>query len=227
MKDYMRSEEALRLLDQLIRHRSILQHPFYLAWQRGELTRNHLATYATVYYPHVAAFPGYLRNAIRCAVDPVTRDELQDNLVDELTNPAPHPELWLDFAEAAGADRATVRSCPASPKTVNTILTFDRLTARDGASGLAALYAYESQQPAVAVEKIQGLRSFYGICGREAVQYFTVHATADIEHCDAERTALGRCLETGASTAEIMTAAEQALSAYWNLLDSVCEKAAA
>lgn len=222
----MRSEEALRLLDQLIRNRSILQHPFYLAWQRGELTRNHLATYATVYYPHVAAFPGYLRNAIRCAVDSVTRDELQDNLADELTNPAPHPELWLDFAEATGADRATVKSCPPSPKTANTILSFDRLTAQDSASGLAALYAYESQQPAVAVEKIQGLRSFYGISSGEAVQYFTVHATADIKHCDAERVALGRCLETGTSTDEMMTAAEQSLDAYWNLLDGVCEAAA-
>jgi pyrroloquinoline-quinone synthase len=226
MKDYMRSEEALRLLDQLIRDHSILQHPFYLAWQRGELTRNHLATYATVYYPHVAAFPGYLRNAIRCAGDSVTRDELRENLADELTNPAPHPELWLDFAEAAGAERATVRSRLPSPKTTETILTFDGLTAQDSASGLAALYAYESQQPAVAVEKIQGLRSFYGISSREAVQYFTVHATADIKHCDAERAALGRCLETAASTDEIMTAAEQSLDAYWNLLDGVCEAAA-
>jgi pyrroloquinoline-quinone synthase len=225
--DYMRSEAALRLLDRLIRDHSILQHPFYLAWKRGELTRNQIATYTKVYYPHVAAFPGYLRNAIRCAADSRTRDDLQDNLADELTNPAPHPELWLDFAEAAGADRATVTSCPPSPKTANTILTFDRLTARDSASGLAALYAYESQQPAVAAEKTQGLRSFYGVSSERAVKYFTVHATADIEHCDAERSALSRCLETGASTADIMAAAEQSLSAYWNLLDGVCEEAAA
>ena len=33
----MRTEETLRVLDDLIRERSILQHPFYRAWQRGEL----------------------------------------------------------------------------------------------------------------------------------------------------------------------------------------------
>ena len=34
----MRTEETLRALDELIRERSILQHAFYRAWQRGELT---------------------------------------------------------------------------------------------------------------------------------------------------------------------------------------------
>ena len=63
----MRTEETLRALDDLIRERSILQHPFYRAWQRGELTRAQLATYSRVYYPHVAAFPNYLKNAINCA----------------------------------------------------------------------------------------------------------------------------------------------------------------
>lgn len=226
MTHYMTSKEALRLLDQIIRDRSILKHPFYLAWQRGELTRNDLATYATVYYPHIAAFPDYLRNAIRCAGDPVTRNELQKNLADELTNPAPHPELWLDFAEATGADRATVNSSAPTNRTANTIFTFHRLTKGDSAGGLAALYAYESQQPAVAAEKVRGLRSFYAISGETAVRYFTVHASADIEHREAERNALERCLERGGSAENIMTATNQALDAYWDLLDGVCEEAA-
>jgi len=52
----MRTEETLRALDDLIRERSILQHPFYRAWQRGELTRDQLATSSRVYYHHVAPF---------------------------------------------------------------------------------------------------------------------------------------------------------------------------
>ena len=60
----MDSATALRELDESIRERSILKHPFYRAWERGELTREQLATYAGIYYPHVRAFPRYLAVAI-------------------------------------------------------------------------------------------------------------------------------------------------------------------
>ena len=221
----MTTEKTLRALDDLIRERSILQHPFYRAWQRGELTSDHLATYSRVYYPHVAAFPRYLKNAMNCTRDPMIRSALAQNLEDELTNPAPHPELWLDFAAATGQEKEAVKCAEPIPKTADSIATFDRLTNRDIASGLTALYGYESQQPEVAVEKLRGLRDCYGIQSPQALSYFAVHATADVEHCAAERSAIGRCLDSGTSPATIMNAAEEALDAYWKLLDGVCEEA--
>lgn len=221
----MRTEETLRALDDLIRERSILQHPFYRAWQRGELTRDQLATYSRVYYPHVAAFPTYLQNAIGRAEDSSTRRTLQDNLLDELTNPAPHPELWLDFATATGQDRNKVKRATPLAKVASTTSTFDRLTSQGIASGLTALYAYESQQPEVAAEKMRGLHESYGLKSSEALSYFAVHATADLEHRAAERAALARCLDAGTSPSSVMNAAEEALDAYWNLLDGVCEEA--
>jgi pyrroloquinoline-quinone synthase len=221
----MRTEETLHALDDLIRERSILQHPFYRAWQRGGLTPDQLATYSRVYYPHVAAFPTYLENAIRWAVDSSTRRALEDNLLDELTNPAPHPELWLDFATATGQDRDKVKRAKPLPKVAGTSSTFDRLTNRGIASGLTALYAYESQQPGVAGEKMRGLREFYKIKSPEALSYFVVHATADLEHRSSERAALARCLDAGTSPGTVMNAAEEALHAYWNLLNGVCEEA--
>ena len=69
----MRPDETLRCLDELIQSRSILSHPFYQAWQRGELTREQLCTYAATYYPHVAAFPGYLARASAGAAEKPTR----------------------------------------------------------------------------------------------------------------------------------------------------------
>jgi pyrroloquinoline-quinone synthase len=221
----MRTEESLRALDDLIRKRSILQHPFYRAWQCGELSRDQLATYSRVYYPHVAAFPNYLENAISCADDRYTRRTLEDNLLDELTNPAPHPELWLDFATALGQDRDTVKRAKPLAKVASTTSIFDRLTSYDIASGLTALYAYESQQPEVAAEKLRGLRESYAIHGKSALNYFTVHATADLEHRAGERTSLARCLNSNASFDTVMNAANEALDAYWNLLDGVCEEA--
>jgi pyrroloquinoline-quinone synthase len=221
----MTTEETLRALDDLICERSILQHPFYRAWQRGELTPDQIRTYSRVYYPHVAAFPRYLKNAIHCANDSVIRSPLEQNLDDELSNPAPHPELWLDFATATGQERQAVKRAEPVPKTADTMATFDRLTSGDIASGLTALYAYESQQPEVAAEKLRGLRDCYGIHGLQALSYFTVHATADVEHRAAERSGIRRCLDSGTSPVTIMNAAEEALGAYWNLLDGVCEEA--
>src|SRR6266480_600190 len=113
----MRTEETLRALDDLIRERSILQHPFYRAWQCGELTPDQLATYSRVYYPHVSAFPRYLKNAINCASDPAIRSALEQNLEDELTSPAPHPELWLDFASATGQEGQAVKCAEPVAKT--------------------------------------------------------------------------------------------------------------
>lgn len=40
----MAPSEALRRLDEIIRERSILEHPFYQAWEKGMLTKSQLAT---------------------------------------------------------------------------------------------------------------------------------------------------------------------------------------
>jgi len=221
----MRSEETLKQLDQLIQSRSILCHPFYVAWQRGELTGDQLTTYAAVYYPHVAAFPRYLEAAIEAADDPQATAELERNLADELGVPAPHNELWLDFAEGLGLARETVAKAEVHPAARRIVDTFLSLSKRSVASGLAALYAYESQQPEVSRQKAEGLRSLYGIDRPEVLAYFEVHAEADLEHREGERRALARCLEAGVSENEIISAAERAIDAYWGLLDGVCAEA--
>jgi len=217
--------KPIRCLDELVQSRSILAHPFYRAWQRGELTRAQLATYATVYYPHVAAFPGYLESAIGGAKDPVIQAELADNLADELGSPAPHSELWLDFAEEVGADRYSVASAAASRSTTETVETFSAMAGGDTVGAVAALYAYESQQPRVAREKIAGLREHYGVTNPRALAYFEVHADADVRHSEGEREALRRCLADGASGERVLESAGRALDAYWGLLDGICAEA--
>jgi pyrroloquinoline-quinone synthase len=90
---------------------------------------------------------------------------------------------------------------------------------------LAALYAYESQQPEVSRQKADGLQEFYGIDDPETLAYFEVHAETDIEHRQGERLALEYSLENGTSPEEILTSAAQALDSYWHLLDGICEEA--
>ncbi|MSR20587.1 MAG: hypothetical protein EXR95_00255 [Gemmatimonadetes bacterium] len=123
------------------------------------LTKSQLATYARVYYAHVEAFPRYLEAAITHAEDPHVRTELQDNLADELGNPAPHDELWLDFAAGVGANRDEVKTATPHAAATAMVSTFQELAQASLATGVAALYAYESQQPDVSRTKTHGLRT--------------------------------------------------------------------
>ena len=221
----MDSSAALRELDALIRERSILAHPFYRAWERGELTRDQLATYARIYYPHVRAFPSHLEAAIAHAHDEGTRAELGDNLADERGNPAPHDELWLDFAEGVGADRAHVVRAAPHHAAARIVSTFESLAGESLATGLAALYAYESQQPEVSRTKAEGLRTHYRVVDARTTAYFSVHEAADVRHRAGERAALAACLEAGVPAEAVHGAATRALDAYWGLLDGVCQEA--
>jgi len=220
----MATSHVLDDLDDLIRQRSILDHPFYRAWEEGALSPEQLATYARVYFPHVSAFPRYLKAAIAHADDPHTRAELEDNLQDELGNPAPHDELWLDFAQGLGADRDEVERARPHPAASRIVSTFEELASESLATGLAALYAYESQQPDVARAKADGLRTHYGVDDPAALSYFEVHEAADVRHRQGERDALAACLEAGVAAEAVTKAASRALDAYWGLLDGVCEE---
>ena len=220
----MNTQKILEQLDQLIQSRSILRHPFYVAWQRGDLTAEQLATYAKVYYPHVEAFPGYLKSAIESTEDESVRNELEDNLEDELHNPKAHSELWLDFAAGLGLAPSSLLNDSQHPAAENMVNTFEGLARGESGAALAALYAYESQQPEVSREKAAGLKQFYGIDDSKTLAYFEVHAETDIEHREGERWALGRCLENGSSAEVVLESANEALDAYWGLLDGVCEE---
>lgn len=210
-------------IESRIAARHLLTHPFYQAWQAGELTQDALADYAAQYYQHVAAFPRYLSALHSHTADADTRRDLLQNLCDEEAGEPNHPELWLRFAEGVGVSRADVLATQAAPETAALVQTFDAIC-RTGtvAEGLAALYAYESQIPAVAETKIDGLVQFYGITSNDALVYFRVHKDADIEHAAAER----RLLETHLTDAagDAPAAASRALDALWNLLSGVCAR---
>src|SRR6058998_2736516 len=150
-------------IDNDIAAKHLLKHPFYLAWTRGELSREALADYAGQYYHHVAAFPTYLSAAHAKCEDQNARKQLLANLIDEEASSPNHPELWLKFSEGLGVSDADVRKSEKWPETKNLIDTF-RSVCSNGATaeGLAALYAYESQIPAICKSKIDGLKKYYG-----------------------------------------------------------------
>ena len=102
------AENVLEAIEARIADRHVLNHPFYQAWNRGELSREALQDYAAQYYQHVAAFPTYL-SAVHSNTDDVeTRRTLLMNLIDEEAGTPNHPQLWLQFAEGMGVEARRV-----------------------------------------------------------------------------------------------------------------------
>ena len=214
----------LEAIDQQIAAKHLLKHPFYLAWTRGELSRAALTDYAQQYYHHVAAFPTYLSAVHAKCDDQPTRRQILSNLIDEEAGIPNHPELWLQFADAIGTSRGEVQGAAKQPETAALIDTFRQICS-DGstASGLGALYAYESQIPAVSESKIEGLKKHYGFDEPKGFEYFSVHVEADREHAAAERAMLQDHV-TDENAASVEASVNRVLEALWNLLSGVCHR---
>jgi pyrroloquinoline-quinone synthase len=177
-------------IDAAIEQRSMLKHPFYRAWEAGELTRDALRDYAKQYFHHVEAFPRAVSAVHANCPDAMGRRLLAENLAEEEglgEGRDDHASLWLAFAGSLGADEAEVRRVDINAETRVLIDTFRRLTRQSYASGLAALYAYESQLPEIARTKIKGLIERYDLDEPRALKFFQVHETADVEHSDVCR----------------------------------------
>jgi pyrroloquinoline-quinone synthase len=212
----------LQELDSNIAKRAMLTHPFYQAWNEGTLTLDILAEYSKQYYAQVKAFPGYVGAVISQCEDVKVQQLLLDNLREELEGPDNHPELWLRFGESVGAERQEIESADLLPSTVQSVEMLRGLSASsDYRIGIAALYAYESQIPAVAETKRLGLQNLYGINEPRGLDFFSVHETADLGHRQIEKSILGRnCLDTQ-SQSDVLESASIASEALWVFLDGM------
>ena len=211
-------------IDNQIEAKHLLKHPFYLAWTRGELSKEALTDYARQYYRHVAAFPTYLSAVHANCDDQATRKQLLSNLIDEEAGSPNHPELWLKFAEGLGVSDVDVRESGKWPETKNLIGTF-RSVCADGstAEGLAALYAYESQIPAICESKIDGLKKHYHFTDPEHYRYFTVHIEADREHSAVECKMLAGYIDNH-NFESVKASVTRILDALWEMLFGVCRR---
>ncbi len=211
-------------IDNNIEAKHLLKHPFYLAWTRGELSNEALADYARQYYHHVRAFPTYLSAVHAKCENEATRKQLLNNLIDEEAGSPDHPELWLHFADGLGVAQDNAKNAEKWPETKKLIETF-RSVCGDGstAEGLAALYAYESQIPAICESKIDGLKKHYGFNKPEHYQYFSVHIEADREHSAAERRMLDAYLNEQ-NFESVKRSVNRVLDALWEMLSGVCRR---
>lgn len=218
------SDYYLELIDRLIDQKHLLKHPFYRAWSCGKLSKECLLQYAIEYYKHVLAFPTYLSALHAHTEESDTRRHILQNLVDEEAGHPNHPELWRAFTVKLGASDEELDETPPSPAIAGLIATFRDLCQKGSvAQGIASLYAYESQIPAVCYSKIDGLRCHYGMNEPSSFEYFTVHIHADEEHAAVERRLLGQYLTADNGT-EVLMAVDRTLDALNLFLTSLCDR---
>jgi pyrroloquinoline-quinone synthase len=133
-----------------------------------------------------------------------------------------HPELWLRFAEELGMTREEVKERRFLEHTRNSVRILRELSGRSNtAEGLAALYAYESQIPEISTTKIEGLKKFYNLDTKNAIEFFAVHEHADEIHRTVTREALERMCITDDQKQAALDAAREAADAFNLLLDGV------
>jgi len=188
---------------------NVLEHPFYVRWSSGDLTREELSWYAGEYRHAVVALAEATAATARAA-EPAVRAQIKSHAAEE----AEHVALWDSFAHAVDADldqepAAETAECAAA-----------WTAAGDALEGLVVLYAIESAQPAISRTKLDGLVEHYGFEEGPATEYFSLHAERDHEHAAQSRALIEERLSEGHED-RLVAVAEAALRGNWTLLDGV------
>ncbi len=220
-------------INAVIGAKSLLKHPFYVAWTEGKLSKEQLRHYAEQYFYNVLAEPTYLSavhfntphmHSAENSGDISVRQEVLKNLIDEEHGDKNHPALWKSFAFALGSTDQSLANAKALPNTDKLVSTFrDLCLNRPFYAGLAALHAFESQVPEIAAVKIDGLAKFYGMNNPEDYEFFSVHQEADVYHSQAEWAIIERFADTPEKMEEVLAATKEACDALWNFLDGIHE----
>ncbi|MBS2025669.1 MAG: iron-containing redox enzyme family protein [Deltaproteobacteria bacterium] len=211
----------------------LLSHPFYQAWNMGELTREDLRAYAAQYKHQVDALPDLLTQAQRQTADAVTQAALERNLSEELgqiahegaTEIVPHRELWMRFANGMGASRDEVESCVADAETRAAVDGLHAVVGQGGIESLAALWTYEMQTAKVSHTKHEGLVSKYGVTDTGTLSFFKAHEELDQHHAADLLAALARACDAPTeeqfeqNLARACEAASKSAVAQWTFLD--------
>jgi pyrroloquinoline-quinone synthase len=217
------STELWAQIDETIARYDLLKHPFYQAWSKGELTREQLAFYGAQYGEHVSAFPTYLTRLHSRLPEGSARKAILANAAEEEINGRSHADLWRQFVIGMSTG---MTAQPARGEILDEVRelveTFKAIAERSTLpETLGAFYAYESQVPRVAREKLAGLTKFYGADARTG-EYFSLHITADVQHSATWRNLIDKCVQQDPACAEqVLSGVEQAAKSLWKALDGI------
>jgi pyrroloquinoline-quinone synthase len=202
----------IQRIDKAIEEQSLLKHKFYVMWSEGKLSMESLSGYSKEYFQLVKAVPSFVDEVMMKSPSEI-KSKIALNKDEELE----HIEPWIKFAGALGVSANELRNYAGLDMTKQSISNLSSLM-NSFEGGAAAMYALEQEIPKISLSKIDGLRKFYGLSEDDAIEYFRLHAEADIRHAALWRKILEK---TPASHEdELVAIADKSLSAQNLLLDS-------
>jgi len=145
-----------RLFPSVFEQYNLLNHPFYVAWNEGRLTREQMSVYASEY--------GRFIQLISEGWQAVGEAEIAKE-------EGEHHLLWKSFGSSLDANKSNT---PNAVPEVDELVFSVKKSFQSHATALGALYAFEAQQPATASSKLQGLKDHY-TAWRADETYFRVH----------------------------------------------------
>jgi len=215
---YRMENSLVERIDAEVEKRSLLKHPFYQMWSEGKLTVDHLQGYSKEYFQLVKAVPAFVQNIASANTDSSIASEIDGNMKEEFE----HVKLWTMFARAIGVPISELTDYAGASKTGEAVAKMMALSKGSFEEAVAAMYAFELELPKISRSKIDGLVKFYGLGGKDALNYFEVHEEADVRHAQTWRRTLNSLPADRQEKA--FAAAVESLKAQNLLLDSVQEK---
>jgi pyrroloquinoline-quinone synthase len=189
----------------------LLDHPYYRAWQNGELRQLDLQDYAEQYRHFEGCLPELLSDVAAQMGQGDPRRRVESNLADEMTNPRPHLEMFDDFLKAVGAfDQVS-----ATQATSDLVKLYKDAAKRGPIPFLAVVAAYEVQGAEIAATKATALSLHYDL-GQVGTDFWAVHATVERQHSAWTVEALEAL---NPPSGEVGRWAKRSARAWWEFLD--------
>lgn len=201
----------LSQFDSVIQSRSLLQHPFYLKWSKGELSLADLQVYAKEYFHLVEHIPGIVERVRDRVTDPALRARIERNIKEETE----HVGLWRRFARSLGINESDLVTHVPSKKVQDAVKALEAVAEKSTDEGIAAIYALECELAKIAKTKKEGLTAFYNLTSEDAHIYFDEHLHEE------EHLKVWRLFPVNEKTAT--TAVDTSLTSQHAVLDAVCE----
>lgn len=136
----------------------LLEHPFYQAWNEGNISIEQLSKYGASYAEFIERIPGYWQKIAQAFAEQQT---VADEIIAEETDHIPLWNKWTDKLEKQDD----------FPRMTKIFEAFENMTASEL---LGAIHAFEIQQPEVAETKKCGLLDHYGFENSD-LTYFDEH----------------------------------------------------
>jgi len=212
------SSSFLESVDALIESKSLLNHPFYRMWSKGELTKDQLAGYSREYFSLVKAVPDLVSSIEAKSPAAKMKRAISENLSEERS----HIAMWMRFASSLGVSMDDLKSFDPAIKTKRAVAELQKLSKLSSEEAISSMYAYESVLPKISRTKREGLKEFYGLDSKDATTYFDVHEKVDVRHASLWREYMRSIPEERRPAA--LRAISRSMDAQNLLLDSVMDR---